>query len=247
VAADIVFEALAFVDGTTGMYNFFNFEFVGRASTVPDASGQSSFQVTLPQGLYRVDVIPRDGQSALWVYKVDVTGPSMQNFVLSASQVIVGSAALSDGRPLSLATIEAIPRSCTQTPGIADAGLTGLNPLDTPWCLPRAAQTTSGVDGKFRLALDPGGYTLRARPADGTHLPWTWKTFEVGPPAPPPKLVVPAPFHSSFKLVDPGDNPVLRAVVQAFYAPPAGGPAVELGEAFTGTDGSVDLYMALPQ
>jgi hypothetical protein len=48
---------------------------------------------------------------------------------------------------------------------------------------------------------------------------------------------------------------VVRTVVRAFFATPPLtaprdpklGPAVEIGEAFTGSDGIVDLYMALPQ
>jgi hypothetical protein len=265
VAADLVFEALAFVDQASGTYLLPSdlsgtyagyFEFVGRASAVPDATGKSSFQVTLPQGLYRVDVIPRGGGAALSVSRLDVTGPLARDFVLGSQQRVSGTAALTDLRPLGMATIEAIPSACPVPADLADAGAAiPITPADTPWCLPRPAQTISQPDGKFTLQLDPGGYTLRARPADGTHLPWAWQNLQVGPaPTPAPRLVVPAPFHATFRLLDPNESPVVRTVVQAFFAPPPLTvprdpmlrPAVEIGQAFTGSDGIVDLYMALP-
>jgi hypothetical protein len=264
-AADLTFEAVAFVDQASATYRYFSsdfcascsgerLEFVAHTTAVP-AGGTSSFQVTLPQGLYRVDIVPRGGAGAISVSRLDVMGPVRRDFVVPPQTEVAGSARLTDERPLGMATIEAIPQSCPTAADLADAGLAvELTPNDSPWCLPRPVQVISQADGSFKLALDPGGYTLRARPADGTHLPWAQQTINVGGVVRAPKLVVPAPFHATFKLLAPNENPIVRTVVQAFFAtPPLTAPraptlppAVEIGQAFTGSDGTVDLYMTLP-
>jgi hypothetical protein len=118
----------------------------------------------------------------------------------------------------------------------------------SPWCLPRWVSTNTADDGSFRLALDPGQYELRVRPADGSGLPWVEETLSVGPtdaPAPLPVVTVPAPMFVGHRLVDPAGNPIVHAVVRVFRLP-AGGPVVELGRTITSAAGEYSMYIAPP-
>jgi hypothetical protein len=262
VAADLVFEGLAFTD-IMGQPNYTLFEFVGMASARPSGpSGAPTFSVQLPQGQYRVDVTPADSTSATTIFpSVDLQGggvaPALtENFPLGARPTVTGFARVADGRPLAGAAVLAIPTGCFAPNGGADAGATAGPPPLSPWCLPRPAQTTTQSNGLFSLALDPGVFSLSVRPSDGTRLPWvTQRDVSVpAPPSPPGKPIavkvpaVPAPFSAGLQLVDPNGNPMIHAIVRAFAMPPgsSAGPAVELGEAITDETGNYEMYLALP-
>jgi hypothetical protein len=259
VSADLVFEAFAFTD-ERGIPDDFPFEFVGRASARPSATAAAStFALQLPLGSYRVDVRPLDGSAAITVGEVDVVaGAAPITFTLPAQATVHGTATLSDERSLGGAIVEVIAQSCAIPAVLADAGSGGLTKAsaETPWCMPRPAQTVAASDGSFAFSLDDGGYLLRVRPADGTYLPWFTTGLDVtGGSAPRVQVTVPAPFHLGFTLFDVSDKPVINAVVQAF-APPAlqgqaiaarvAGQAVEIGQTLTAVDGTCDLYLALP-
>jgi hypothetical protein len=239
-AADIIFEALA-ITGANGASYTTNFEFVGRASTDPDpVSGDDTYSAILPQGRYRVSVRPRSAASQVTIFDPFVvdgmqgaTGTA-SNFVVDVPRTAEGTAVVADGRPLAGATVEASPVGCIDG--------------TSSWCLPRAAQTTTADSGAFRLALDPGQYVLRVRPADGSRLPWVVQPLSV------PldnfgvivsSIKVPAPMSVGLSLFDPIGNAIVHAVVRAFWLP-SQGSAVELGSTLTGTDGRYDMYLALP-
>ncbi len=239
-AADIIFEALA-ITGANGASYTTNFEFVGRASARPDpASGADTYSAILPQGLYRVSVRPLTMANQVTIidpFTVDGmqgTAEAQSNFAVDVPRTAEGTAVVADGRPLAGATVEASPVGCIDG--------------TSSWCLPRAAQTTTTDTGAFQLALDPGQYVLRVRPADGSRLPWVVQPLSV-----PldnfgvivPLVKVPAPMSVGLSLFDPTGNAIVHAVVRAFWLP-AQGSALELGSALTGTDGRYDMYLALP-
>jgi hypothetical protein len=56
-------------------------------------------------------------------------------------------------------------------------------------------------------------------------------------------LVVPAPFKLAFRLVDDQIRPVPGALVRAFTKPVGVDAYVELGSAFAGDDGAVELLL----
>ncbi len=243
IAADLVFEALAFTDAS-GKPNYLDFEFVGRASARPEQGpgGSSSYQVDLPLGPYRVDVRPLDGsaRSTVTVLNVD-TQHLQQDFALAAPLTVQGSALIADGRPLAAASVEALPQGCPTPPGLADGGsAASLAPVDSPWCLPRPQQTLTDPYGSFKLSLDAGRYRVRVKPADGTRLPWASTVVQVGDVLPTINLVVPAPFRSTFKLLGADGSPISRAVVRAFSG------SVEVAQTLTDVDGTCDLLVALP-
>ena len=57
-------------------------------------------------------------------------------------------------------------------------------------------------------------------------------------------IEIPAPIAAGLTLVDPQENPIVRAIVRA-YAVPSGGTAfVEIGRALTDTAGRYELFLA---
>jgi hypothetical protein len=263
IAADLVFEALAITD-QKGNLNVINFEFVGSASAQPSSpGGDSVYAVVLPPGQYRVDVRPLDMSGAVTIVNLLVGEPlsmTTKTFSVDALSPVQGTARAADDRALSGATIEALPTQCfalAAADAEGGAPAAGATPASSTSCLPRPGQATVSADGSFKLALDPGSYLLRARPVDGTRLPWVTKSLTVEPSATSApqsvNFVVPAPTPAGLQLFDPVDNPIVHAVVRAFAlptqpspatSPPA--PAIELGRAITDTNGRFDLYLALP-
>ncbi len=239
VAAELVFEALAIADAE-GRLNSSNFEFVGHAQARSALSAPSSYSVELPPGQYRLSVRPLDAASQVTVvpFRVDAgnAGAAGPNIVVGARRTVLGKALVADGRSLWGGAVEAVPTACAPPDG------------SSPWCFPRWASTSTAADGSFRLALDPGKYQLRVRPADGSGLPWVQTPLLVGPadlPVTLPIVTVPAPMFVGRKLVDPAANPIVHAVVRVFQMP-ASGPAVELGRAITNETGQYDMYIAPP-
>ena len=231
--ADLVFEATAIID-RSGRANVANFEFVAQAST---ATGAAAYSVVLPQGRYRVSVRPRDPLHAVTIFDpfvVDTQRSALGGitFAVESRRPVHGRAIVADGRPLSGASVVAVPVQCSQRSSDA--------------CMPRGSQTTSAGDGSFGLALDPGVYTLAVRPADDTQLPWVARSLSIASaPVTVPPISVPAPVDASLEIRDPGDNPIIRAVVRVFNLP-AQGPAVELGRAVTDASGRYRMSLALP-
>jgi hypothetical protein len=260
VDADVEFEGLAFSNGATLTGRDFEFNATAHARVSP--AGTSMYSVTLPQGVYRVTVRPAsDGAMRLdggGLPAVQVTSlvvddrHTYEPFTLGGMRQISGSAATADGRPLVGATVEAIPVSCDQPANLADGGDAGSQlkqPGTTAACVPRPQQVIiTDTQGSFSLPLDPGGYQLRVKPADGTGFPWVTQSLD--PAAATVRLKVPAPFHTSFSLLDANDVPVMRALVKAFLVPDPSDPsssaqAVELGETLTDGSGQCDLYLDL--
>jgi hypothetical protein len=233
VETDLFFEAQS-IYGADGTLNQENFEYTGLASARIDATGTSTYSLTLPPGIYQLTARPLDSAHQVTVetqFKVaPSTSPQSAALTLDAPRPVQGSIVIADGRPGAAALVEAVPVACS----------TGTSTL----CLPRDVQTTSAADGTFSLALDPGSYTLRVQPPDGTGFPWVTQSLLVGPTAVTvPQVVVPVPLYVGLQLQDPSGNPVVAAVVRAFHVP-ATGPAVEVGRAITDATGTYVMYLA---
>jgi hypothetical protein len=236
--------------------NTANFEFRTQAGARIDATGSSTWGAELPLGQYRVSIRPIDPISAPPAAPVPVAAfgltmvspfyvgpiektcapPSDTALSVSATKLVEGLALVADGRPLSGAEVDAIPVQCAD--GTAAAA-----------CLPPPRQAGTGDDGRFGLWLDPGGtYLLRARPADGTRLPWTFlhDPLVVAPGSmPTPRLVVPAPFSAGYSLLDPSGNAIPDAVVRIFQLDPSG-RRFEVGQSVTDSSGHYEIYLAPP-
>jgi hypothetical protein len=251
VAADVVFEANT---TPTGLCR------VNSGQTVLDQTGDlaftasihtddGSFSIALPLGVYRatarpsdqateVTVVPNFATTAL-VQSSDATlcGPPVQPkpIALDVARNVRGLAKVADNRPLAAATIEAIPTQCAVSPSDAT-------------CMPRPSQTITNTDGSYSIFLDPGVYVLRARPAEGSALPWVYQTLSVSGSAAVtggPDLIVQAPVYAGLILQDPGCNPIVEGLVRV-YETPATGAAIEIGEALTDSTGHYDMYLAPP-
>jgi hypothetical protein len=235
VAADLFFEALAITDAN-GNANTSNFEFVGEAQARPGGSfGLSAYSIELPQGSYRLSVRPLDPSTQVTTFPFTVSGAPSDSaqgtVVLAPLRTVAGAAMIADGRPLSVAEIDAQPVGCTSG--------------TSTWCMPRDVTGTTAVDGTFALTLDPGEYLLRARPADGTRLPWTSITLVVqasDAPTTVPTIVVPAPVAAGLQLVDPTGNPIGQAQVR-FFSMSSGSAAVEVGRTVTDLNGTFEMYL----
>jgi hypothetical protein len=264
VEADIVFEATGIAEATDPRrpqgapcsLNTANFEYTAEASARIDWTGSSTWQVELPVGQLRVSIRPLDpippppaapvpvpayGVTMVTPFYVGPTieacaPPSDAALIVSATQSVEGMALVADGRPLSGAEVDAIPVQCADGSGSAA-------------CLPHARQVGTGDDGSFTLLLDSGGsYLLRARPDDGTRLPWTLlqKPLVVAPGSMvTPQIVVPAPFSAGLSLQDPSTNPIANAVVRIFELDPSG-RWLDVGHAVTDASGHYEMYLAPP-
>jgi hypothetical protein len=229
-----------------------NYEYVVHAPSQPDLQSHSStYSIDLPRGEYRMIVRPLEGvpsnsdaapaSHALTVVEhfIAPLGPDSivgPNVTVDRAPVLVGRAVVADQRPLSGATVEALPTQCARFGG--DAGMT---PSNVPDCMPRYAQTTTDSTGAFKMELDPGTYIVRVEPVDGTRLPWVWQTVQV-PSASPTAFVIPAPVYRELQVLDQDEAPVTNAVVRMFTMP-AAGPAVEVGRAVTDGNGQFAMYL----
>ena len=242
VPADLYFTA---VDITNRLGQPFppNFEFTTRVSTIIDGrTGASTYSALLPQGDYQIAVRPTDGANAVTVVSRSVGGQGNvmtgEDIDVTALVNLTGIATVADGRGLAEAIAEVLPTQCANAAA-------GAAPADS--CLPRAAQTDTGSDGSFRLAVDPGQYLFRVRPRDGSGLPWKIQPIVVGTAALPlGKVMIPAPVSVGMQLTDTMPNPVANAIVRVFTDPSQGGPAIELGQAITDVHGNYQMYIAPP-
>ncbi len=248
VSADVVFESVGLcrdyvMAGQTSVVLDTNPD-LAFSVTVSATSG--SYSATLPMGVYRATVRPYDTATQVTVIPNFATtvlsngqcGASTQPgpIIVDVRRTVTGKVTVADGRELADATLDAVPTACSDS-------------TNGPSCLPRAGGTTTADDGSFSMALDPGAYSLRIRPAVGSALPWVVTPLTVGPDdvtkvtgIPP----VPAPFDAGLVLLDPvACNPIVEAVVR-MYETPAIGPAYEVGEALTDSTGHYDMYLAPP-
>jgi hypothetical protein len=238
------------------------FEYVAHTTAQPDLaasdggvpeSGVSTYSIVLPPGEYRISVRPLDvapspvdaGPPSHGVLVIDgfdtgqgadsIPGPDI---AVPVAPILSGTAVVADGRPLSGATVEALPVHCAQS--MRNDGGTPLP--DSPACMPRYAQgQTADSDGSFALALDPGEYLVRVEPVDGTRLPWVAQSVSV-PPSGQIAFRIPAPVHRELQLFGQDGIAVTNAVVRMFTVP-ASGLAIELGRAVTDPAGRFDMYI----
>jgi hypothetical protein len=246
-AAEIVFTALEIHD-RFGQRFPPNFEFVGHATTHPDARGLATYSVLLPQGRYQIAVRPTDSAHAVTVVTrtVGMQGNEMtdQDVVVESLILVKGKAMVADGRLLANAVVEALPTGCAA----------GVEPDPSgrvsDACLPRSAQTLTLDDGSFSLAVDRGSYILRVRPAEGSRLPWVRQAIVVGAQELDlvDPVVVPAPVRVAMRLTDSAgasqQNALANVVVRVFTDPLQGGIAIELGRAITDFDGNYEMFLA---
>ncbi|MDB4946449.1 MAG: hypothetical protein JWP97_5983 [Labilithrix sp.] len=191
------------------------------------------FTTVLPPGTYDVVIEPLEGTGrAKTRDTVDTTQILAKTFRPPARTIAVGRARLADGRPLSEAVVRALPTA----PTTSSQAVT-----------PRPAMTRTDAEGVFRFELDPGAYDLQVEPQEGTSFPrivqarsFSGAQVDVG------DVVVPAPARIAFFIRDPSDvgNPIIRAVVQVFAELPGRGPpAVEIAQAVTDTNGSIEILL----
>lgn len=252
VPAAVIFTATDITD-RNGQRFPPNFEFSTTVVTVQDPhTGASTYTALLPQGDYQVAVHPTDSTNALTVVSRSVGGQGNamtdEDIDVAPLVPVTGNAVVADGRPLAEAIVEADPTQCALVPGVASVTVApgAINP-----CLPDSAQTTTANDGTFSLALGPGVYLLRVRPAQGTRLPWVQQTITVGSARlPVGQVTIPAPMSVGLTVTDAvstyGGDPIPNAIVRVFTPPATGSPPVELGEAMTDEDGVYEMYIAPP-
>lgn len=249
LAADVVFDAVGlcrdFTMGTQTTVVLDTNPDLSFSTTVSAANG--SYSATLPMGVYRATVRPYDTSAQVTAIPNFATtvvlsgqqcGAAVQPapIVVDVQRTVEGVATVADGRLLADATIEALPTACSDS-------------TSAQTCLPRAGSTTTADDGSFKMALDPGAYQLRVRPAEGSAFPWVVTPLTVGPDPVTRVTAIPpvqAPFDASLVLLDPvACNPIVEAVVR-MYETPAMGSAYEIGEALTDSTGHYDMYLAPP-
>jgi hypothetical protein len=236
VEADLEFQATAiYENGPPPVLNQANFEYSAAAAARTDGGGPAAWTAVLPPGQYNVTARPLGPGTSVTVVQNVVVPPSDTpvsgvTLVLSPQQPVTGVVTLADQRPLSGATVEAIPTACA----VAQATGTG--------CLPRSAETATSVDGRFSLLLDQGGYTLRIAPADGTGFGWYVQPILVQASPVSLTYVVDVPARASLVLHDYLDNPIVGAVVRV-YDVPSKGAAFELGRAITDATGFYEMYL----
>lgn len=247
VPADIVFDVTGSAAGlcrvVQGIPTFDSAANGDLSFTTTVHANDGTFTALLPWGVFRATVRPRDMATEVTIVSDFATANVLPNseqcqgptspgpIVIDVPRTVTGNAMVADGRALASAALEAIPTGCSVASSDAS-------------CLPRAGQTITGVNGSYTLRLDPGVYTLRARPADGSALPWVVRPLTVGSATvtPGPDIVVPAPSYASLVLQDFKCNPVVEGLVR-MYETPSSGSAYEIGEALTDATGHFDMYL----
>jgi hypothetical protein len=235
VPSEIVFTAIDVFNQNGDPFPSNSFEFQLRASTGTDArTGAETYSVLLPRGDYQMTVRPTDGANAALVasFKVPLAAGATGDVEVLPLAKVEGQALLADGRPVAEGQVEAVPVACPQMEP----------PSTSAACMPRPAQVQAGDDGTFALALDPGSYTLRVTPVDGTRFPWVTQPLVVGTADMTlPTVQVPAPVVLS-RTITSGSAAAGNAIVRIFTQPDAGSP-VELGRAVTDESGHFDAYL----
>jgi len=228
-------------------------------STTAQTDANGHYAVTLPPGTYDVFVTPSTGSNAgassvplnvgVPITQPDGgTEPSIaagKDLQAAALGFLTGIATIADGRPLAGATVQAQPA--------VSLAATAVDPRR--W--PRAQTTTTDATGAFSMPVDPGTYDVVVQPANGTGFPWTTLSTQVVAPGKTlalPPMVIPLPQLMDVVLHDPGDNPLVQAIVRAF-APASGAvpatpggplPMIEIGSWMTDTSGHLTMLLAPP-
>jgi hypothetical protein len=211
-----------------------------RHREVVNTDAEGFFSVVLPEGSFTATTEPM--RSEPFAQASEVVDVRAGSFALklraAAPSVLVGSAVLADGRPLREAEI--IARPSLSQPGRG----TALRQR-APWLFPREYRAVTDDAGRFAMATDQGLYDFIVVAKPGTGFP---QLVVPRRPVPPGRvdldpLVVPAPFKLAFRLVDDQIRPVPGALVRAFTKPVGVDAYVELGSAFAGDDGAVELLL----
>jgi hypothetical protein len=203
-------------------------------STTMNTDDRGRFATVLPPGSYFATVEPAPGTGRAKARLRVAVDRTVTTLTLQppAQSTVRGRVVLTDGRPLSEASVLALPETPT-------------NPSSPT---PRPGRTTTAADGSFVVELDPGPYVFTIIPKDGTGFPRLVTPREVPPEVTElPELRVPLPIKLSFKLRDPSPtgNPIARAIVRVLAsAPGRTGPPLEIGSAMTDTDGQVEILLA---
>lgn len=200
-------------------------------SVTTDDRGQ--FRTVLPPGQYDAYLEPAI-ESGLGRTRtpVDVSTALSLTLTSATRTVVRGRAVLSDGRPLSDATVVATPAAARRAE-------------DAPWERPRFAETSTDALGGFAFSLDQGDYDVSVVPQGGSGFPRVVTPRNIGPgDVDLGTITVPAPFRLAYTLRDPSGNPIVRAVVRAFAQPVSGAAAVEVGRALSGPDGQFEILLA---
>jgi hypothetical protein len=247
VPADVYFTATDITNPVTGQAFPPNFEFTTAVSATRDPrTGASTYSTLLPQGHYRITARPTDSAHAVTAisWMVGGEGNLMTGVDVDVGPLVSvsGTARVADDRPLAEALVEVLPTACAP-----NAGSTST-PDASPDCLPRNQQASTGDDGSFQLAVDPGDYILRIEPRQGSRLPWKVEHRSVGPLGLSlGTVVIPAPISVGMVLQDTSNNAEVNALVRVFTDPTQKpGTAVELGQAITDANGRYELYIAAP-
>lgn len=205
-----------------------------KYSTAVSTDDAGRFATVLPVGFYDVTIEPVEGTGLSKVKAtLDTTVTLKKTFLPPPRTLAFGRAVLADGRPLSEATVLALP-SNTSLVGRA--------------VKPRPARARTDRDGNFRFEVDQGQYNLVIEPQPGTDFPrvvqirsFAGVTADVG------EIVVAPPARLAFQIKDPSGtaNPIVRAMVRIFAELPGRGPpAIEIGEAMTDADGRCEILLA---
>jgi hypothetical protein len=239
------------------------------------------FSVDLPQGNYSVVVEPGptstyaksvNGQVVVALDPPVCSGPSPSLDGLGVEAhpplTVLGAFVTADGRPLADANVDFTPAAALAATRFNPTGTAGSEELPCPpddctevW--PRSFTTTTGLDGKFRIDVDPGlPYDVTVRPEDGTGWPWLVRPdhFYQGNPAvdggaavaavvagfEPTTLTmepitVPAPYVLSLVLLDPNQNPLSGASVEAYAF--SSGVALNIGQAVADANGHFTMML----
>ncbi|MCC7540374.1 MAG: carboxypeptidase regulatory-like domain-containing protein [Deltaproteobacteria bacterium] len=185
-----------------------------RVSATTDADGAFEVQLAPSPTAYEVAVVPAaEGDSGVLVTHTTITQrPAGVRCVMGQElslplRVALGGRVMSpDGRAISNATLEAVPRRpLIESPdAVAER-------------LARTTTTASGADGGYRMLLDPGTYDLLVRAPPDSGFPWSIvRGLEVRASTATQDVHLPAPVPVSGFVRDPSAAGVGGATVNVY-------------------------------
>jgi hypothetical protein len=209
-----------------------------RYSAVVDTDEFGRFATILPHGNYVATIEPAEGTGFGKTEQNAVVDRARTALLLSPPRrtQVRGRAVLTDGRPLSEATVIVTPQQRSTGNAV----------------IPRPGRTTTDADGRFSIELDQGAHVFSIVPVEGTGFPRVVVLHDV--PASPtelPDIRVPAPSRLSFTLRGSGEVvPVRQALVRVFAVPANSSGTiapiapVEVGSAMSDGEGKVEILLA---
>lgn len=204
-----------------------------RTTLATDDAGR--FATVLPPGVYDVVAEPSEGTGYAKFRRVlEVSETRAVTLEPPLRTLTTGRVLLSDGRPLASAQILAVPAKVQPDPTL----------------VPRAGRTATDAGGSFRLELDQGSFEMTVVPEPGTGFPRVVTLRGIGPTEEDlGTLVVPAPMRLPLTVRAPTASeapglPIARALVRVYAEPAGGGPAVEVGSAFTDEAAKCEILLA---